>query len=79
MNSPRPAIRRKVQSRVLLAAATGAAVVTFASCGGTTVGNLIAPPVCQAGQTPATDGCRLPLDSDGGSDGGSDAGPDGGH
>ena len=52
MDNPRPRPRRTVKARVLLAAAAGASIVTFANCGPMTSGNLLAPVYCGADAGP---------------------------
>lgn len=52
-----PTARRKLKARVLLAAASGAAVVSLAGCP-ITSGNLIATPEC--GEDAGPPGCIVP-------------------
>lgn len=69
MELPRPRPLKKVTPRLLLVAATGAAVVSFANCGGLPFGNLMVRPTCQADGGPAN--CVPDVGSgDGGVDGG---------
>ena len=49
MNDPRPRPPRRVKTRVLLAAAAGATVLSLVNCGPMTSGNLLAPCGTDAG------------------------------